>query len=98
MMDSQKQTKKLVDIINMLPTLNINLSEYQKKVVSSNQNLLCLGRSGTGKTTTSVLRLFAQEILYITLKKHQLKLIEKQQKKEKALALGQTQEEENKDD
>lgn len=33
--------------------------------------MLCLGRSGTGKTTTSVLRLFAQEILYTVLRKQQ---------------------------
>ena len=39
------------------------------QVVKSNQNLLCLGRSGTGKTTTSVLRLFAQEVVYLLITK-----------------------------
>lgn len=52
-----------------MPTLSIKLSKHQQNVVASNQNMLCLGRSGTGKTTTSVLRLFAQEILYTVLKK-----------------------------
>jgi anion-transporting ArsA/GET3 family ATPase len=33
-------------------------------MVGSKGNVLCLGRSGTGKTTTSVLRMFALEILY----------------------------------
>ena len=56
-----------------MPTLQIKLSDVQKKVVASNQNLLCLGRSGTGKTTTSVLRLFAQEVLYSILKKSEIK-------------------------
>jgi hypothetical protein len=53
----------------MMPTLHIKLSALQMSVVTSNHNLLCLGRSGTGKTTTSVLRLFAQEVLYTILKK-----------------------------
>lgn len=70
-MDKENTSKKLVQILDLMPTLQIKLSEVQKKVVASNQNLLCLGRSGTGKTTTSVLRLFAQEILYSILKKTQ---------------------------
>jgi hypothetical protein len=70
-MDKENTSKKLVEILDLMPTLQIKLSEVQKKVVASNQNLLCLGRSGTGKTTTSVLRLFAQEILYSILKKTQ---------------------------
>jgi ABC-type taurine transport system ATPase subunit len=54
-----------------MPTLAIKLSKQQKTVVASAENMLCLGRSGTGKTTTSVLRLFAQEILFMVLKKQQ---------------------------
>ena len=33
-------------------------------MISTPQNLLCLGRSGTGKTTSSALRLFATEAFY----------------------------------
>jgi Cdc6-like AAA superfamily ATPase len=33
-------------------------------MISTPSNLLCLGRSGTGKTTTSALRLFATEAYY----------------------------------
>ena len=33
-------------------------------MISSPNNLLCLGRSGTGKTTSSALRLFATEAFY----------------------------------
>jgi ABC-type taurine transport system ATPase subunit len=76
-MDKENTSKKLVQILDLMPTLQIKLSEVQKKVVASNQNLLCLGRSGTGKTTTSVLRLFAQEILYSILKKTQDKGVPK---------------------
>lgn len=72
-MDKENTSKKLVQILDLMPTLQIKLSDVQKKVVASNQNLLCLGRSGTGKTTTSVLRLFAQEVLYSILKKSETK-------------------------
>jgi hypothetical protein len=33
-------------------------------MISTPQNILCLGRSGTGKTTSSALRLFATEAFY----------------------------------
>ena len=33
-------------------------------MISTPHNLLCLGRSGTGKTTSSALRLFATEAFY----------------------------------
>ena len=81
-LDKEENTQKLAQILDMMPTLNIKLNQHQKSVVASNNNLLCLGRSGTGKTTTSVLRLFAQEILYAILKKHKERA--EQRKKEKA--------------
>jgi len=49
--------------------LDIKLSVIQKAVIASSENMLCLGRSGTGKTTTSILRLFSQEIMYMSFKK-----------------------------
>ncbi|CDW72543.1 lupus brain antigen [Stylonychia lemnae] len=82
-LDNKKTTKKLVQILDLMPTLDIKLSKLQKNIVSSNQNLLCLGRSGTGKTTTSVLRLFAQEVLFCVLKKHHEKQIKKKDQEEK---------------
>jgi ABC-type dipeptide/oligopeptide/nickel transport system ATPase subunit len=48
----------------MLPTNTLQLNKRQLEMITSNESLLCLGRSGTGKTTTSVLRMFVQEILY----------------------------------
>lgn len=82
-LDKEESTQKLVQILDMMPTLNIKLNQYQKNIIASNHNLLCLGRSGTGKTTTSILRLFAQEVLYAILKKHQENL--EREKRAKAL-------------
>lgn len=91
-LDKVQHTNKLTQILDMMPTLNIKLNQHQKNVVASNHNLLCLGRSGTGKTTTSVLRLFAQEILYAILKKHQEQK-RKAQVLEEAKKLNQIQQE-----
>ena len=33
-------------------------------MISTPNNLLCLGRSGTGKTTSSALRLFSTDVFY----------------------------------
>ena len=33
-------------------------------MIGTPENLLCLGRSGTGKTTSSALRLFASDAFY----------------------------------
>ena len=58
-LSSEQNVEKLLSIIDQIPNLDIKLSALQQAVVSSSENLLCLGRSGTGKTTSSVLRLFA---------------------------------------
>lgn len=62
-------SSKLLNILKQIPNLDINLSPLQESVVTSNDNLLCLGRSGTGKTTSSVLRLFSQEIMFMLFRK-----------------------------
>jgi Cdc6-like AAA superfamily ATPase len=56
-------------VIQQIPNLKIELSPPQEAVITAKHNLLCLGRSGTGKTTSSVLRLFSQEIMFILLRK-----------------------------
>ncbi len=38
------------------------LSEEETQVVAENKNLIVMGRSGTGKTTCALMRLFAIEI------------------------------------
>ena len=54
-----RQNKNLLEILRKMPNLDLTLSEQQEEVVTSTTNMLCLGRSGTGKTTSSVLRLFS---------------------------------------
>lgn len=55
----------------MLPTLQSSLNVNQQKIMSAKNNLFILGRSGTGKTTTTVLRFFCQETLYCAFRKQQ---------------------------
>jgi hypothetical protein len=66
----EKNSGNMLKILESIPTLDLQLSNLQKAVVTSSKELLCLGRSGTGKTTCSILRLFSQELMFITLKKH----------------------------
>lgn len=47
-----------------MPNFHIKLTEEEKNVIGEANNVLVLGRSGTGKTTCAVLRLFASEVLY----------------------------------
>lgn len=48
-----------------MPKLKFRLTPEQELMISTPQNLLVLGRSGTGKTTSSALRLFATEAFYM---------------------------------
>jgi transcriptional regulator with GAF, ATPase, and Fis domain len=68
---SKNNNTYLLDIIRTVPTLSIDLNEDQMKVIVSKSNVLCLGRSGTGKTTICVLRFFTQELHYKALIKEQ---------------------------
>lgn len=40
------------------------MTDQEKNVIGENGNVLVIGRSGTGKTTCAVLRLFAIEMLF----------------------------------
>ena len=55
---------KLVDYFNNFPKFKIKLTEQEKSVISQEGNVLAIGRSGTGKTTCAVLRIFAIELLF----------------------------------
>jgi hypothetical protein len=55
---------QLLKLIKSIPNLKFRLTPEQELMISSPNNLLCLGRSGTGKTTSSALRLFATEAYY----------------------------------
>lgn len=66
---SKNNRMMLLKLLRSIPTLKILPSEVQARVITAGDNLLCLGRSGTGKTTITILRLFAQELLYSALLK-----------------------------
>ncbi|CAD8075657.1 unnamed protein product [Paramecium sonneborni] len=55
---------KLVELLQRVPNFKIKLTEEEKEVVGSDGNVMVIGRSGTGKTTCSILRLFAMETLF----------------------------------
>ena len=47
-----------------IPNFKLALTEQERLLISTPGNIICLGRSGTGKTTSAVLRLFAIEMLF----------------------------------
>jgi hypothetical protein len=51
-------------LLYKLPNFNLKLTKQEELLVTCPGNVLCLGRSGTGKTTSAVLRLFALELLF----------------------------------
>jgi hypothetical protein len=61
---SEEGAAQLLRLIKSIPKIKFNLTPEQELMVSTPENLLCLGRSGTGKTTSSALRLFATDAFY----------------------------------
>lgn len=53
-----------VKLLTTIPNFKIKLTDEQNETVSSQGNIVILGRSGTGKTTCAVLRMFASELLF----------------------------------
>jgi hypothetical protein len=71
-----QSAKTLVELLTKIPNFRVELTEQEKDVIGENGNVLVIGRSGTGKTTCAVLRLFAIEMLFkirlsLSKKKHQ---------------------------
>lgn len=62
-MDFQS-AKTLVELLTKIPNFKVELTDQEKDVIGENGNVLAIGRSGTGKTTCAVLRLFAIEMLF----------------------------------
>ncbi|KAL4454343.1 hypothetical protein ABPG74_012300 [Tetrahymena malaccensis] len=54
----------LVELLQKIPNLNLKLTQEEIDVIGQQGNVLVIGRSGTGKTTSALLRLFAMEILF----------------------------------
>ena len=61
--------QRLGKVLQMLPIVKMALNSNQQRILNSPENLFILGRSGTGKTTTTVLRFFCQEAMYIAMRK-----------------------------
>ena len=59
-----KNASQIVEFLKKIPNFRIKLTEEQNQVVGQAENVVALGRSGTGKTTCAILRLFAMEILF----------------------------------
>lgn len=54
----------LVGFLESIPNFRLKLTDEERDTIGQTGNVLALGRSGTGKTTCSVLRLFATEVLF----------------------------------
>ncbi|KAL4474179.1 hypothetical protein ABPG72_001718 [Tetrahymena utriculariae] len=63
---SEQNLKSQVDMISqkILKPIQVNLSEKEIEIILLNQNQLVIGRSGTGKTTTAVVKLTSMQMGY----------------------------------
>ena len=59
-----EQRNRLSKILKVLPIVDTHLNIDQTRILNSLDNLFIMGRSGTGKTTTILLRAFCQDIVY----------------------------------
>ncbi|EAR83703.3 hypothetical protein TTHERM_00827200 (macronuclear) [Tetrahymena thermophila SB210] len=64
--NSENNLKAQVDMIseNILKPIQVNLSQKEISITLCNQNQLIIGRSGTGKTTTAVVKLTSMQMGY----------------------------------
>ncbi|CAD8120897.1 unnamed protein product [Paramecium sonneborni] len=60
----QPSSYQLLKIIQNIPNYKVNLTNQQQEIISYNGDGLVIGRSGTGKTTCALLRLFTTDILF----------------------------------
>jgi len=60
----KQQSAGLLQMIKSIPELKFNPTVEQEAMISTPSDILTLGRSGTGKTTSSALRMFATDIIY----------------------------------
>ncbi|CAD8177655.1 unnamed protein product [Paramecium octaurelia] len=54
---------QILDLLQKSQLFKIKLSNQERQIVITKNNALVIGRSGTGKTTSTVLRIFATEML-----------------------------------
>jgi len=74
-LSEENSCKDFVRLLKTLPNMALRLTEEELELISTPGNVLVIGRSGTGKTTCSLLRMFSAEILfrYKMLKKKKLR-------------------------
>ena len=53
-----------INLLQTIPNFKIKLTEEESHLIGTPGNVLALGRSGTGKTTCALLRIFASEVLF----------------------------------
>ena len=63
-LSSKDAGNTFVEILKTIPKFSLMLTDEQNKAVKRAGHVVILGRSGTGKTTSAVLRMFASEILF----------------------------------
>ena len=69
-MDLEKNQDMVLDFFEKLEDIGIKFSENQRKMLTSTQNTIVLGRSGTGKTTISAFKIIALDLLFMAYKKY----------------------------
>ena len=53
------EAQDYVDFLTKIPNFKFILTKQQKEVMGESGNLIVIGRSGTGKTLLSILRLYS---------------------------------------
>lgn len=61
---TEEAGNNFVKLLTSIPNFRIKLTDEQNDTVSSQGNIVILGRSGTGKTTCAILRMFASDLLF----------------------------------
>lgn len=56
--------KGFIRLLETIPNFRIRLTDQERELIGTPGSVLAIGRSGTGKTTCALLRLFASEVLY----------------------------------
>ncbi|KAM3142568.1 hypothetical protein pb186bvf_005227 [Paramecium bursaria] len=59
-----KSAAELLQFVERIPNFKVKITQQEKQVIGASGNVLVIGRSGTGKTTCTILRLFATELLF----------------------------------
>ncbi|CAG9320671.1 unnamed protein product [Blepharisma stoltei] len=64
LLSEENSCKDFIRLLKTLPNMTLKLTDEELELISTPGNVLTIGRSGTGKTTCSLLRMFSAEILF----------------------------------